>query len=570
MCPMQSKSTEVACGHLIVMEGVDGSGKTTLAHAVVAQLQSVGVDAVYFSFPGREPGTLGAEIYELHHRSKERGIEGIHPASLQLLHIAAHIDAIETRILPKLRQGTHVVLDRFWWSTWVYGIVSGASPSSLKAMIDVEMGHWATVRPTVAFLVLRNKGRADDIPQERRKRMEEYQRLIAVERNDYPVRTVENEGTVKAAVEKIVAELPLPNLRRSGAAKARPAVDQGHLALMRSPSAAASVQVFSRLAPAKTTTVYDAYWRFAAERQRIFFARLEGKRWPWTDDAVLREFKFTNAYRASDRVSQFLIREVIYQGDAAPAEVFFRTILFKVFNRIETWELLRREFGEIRFSDYSFKRYDTVLSAAMARGEKVYSAAYIMPSGGAKAPGGRKHSMHLRLIERMMKESLPQKIAEARSMAKAFELLRGYPTIGDFLAYQYVTDLNYGPLTNFSEMEFVVPGPGAYSGIHKCFSDLGGLTEAEIIKVVTDRQQQEFQRLGLSFRSLWGRSLQLIDCQNLFCEVDKYARVMHPEFSGPSGRTRIKQRFTADPTPIQFWYPPKWGLNELITKGAHV
>lgn len=524
---------------------------------------------MYFSFPGREPGTLGAEVYDLHHRSRERGLAAIHPASLQLLHIAAHIDAMETRILPALRQGTHIVLDRFWWSTWVYGIVAGASPSSLKAMIDVEHGHWGKVRPAMAFLVVRAKGRADDVAVERRKRLEEYQRLAAVERNDYPVRTITNEGTVPAALKKILAELSFPDWPLSPP-RAKGST-QTQLALSKASAVGPGLQVFSRLAPAKTTAVYDAYWRFASERQRIFFARVEGKRWPWTDDPVLREYKFTNAYRASDRVSQYLIKEVIYRGDASPEEVFFRTLLFKTFNRIETWELLGREFGEITFKEYSFKRFDAVLSAAMERGERVYSAAYIMPSGGAKAPAGRKHSMHLRLIEQMVKDGLPKKISNARSMAKAFELIRDYPTIGDFLAYQYVTDLNYGPLTNFSEMEFVVPGPGAFSGIHKCFSDLGGLTEAEIIKVVTDRQEEEFQRLGLSFRTLWGRRLQLIDCQNLFCEVDKYARVMLPEFNGPTGRTRIKQRFTADPEPIQHWYPPKWGLNELIAERvAHV
>ena len=65
-------------------------------------------------------------------------------------------------------------------------------------------------------------------------------------------------------------------------------------------------------------------------------------------------------------------------------------------------------------------------------------------------------------------------------------------------------------------MEFVVPGPGALDGIHKCFSDLGGLNEIDIIRLVADRQRQEyeFERLGLEFRSLWGRRLQLIDCQN--------------------------------------------------------
>jgi hypothetical protein len=151
-----------------------------------------------------------------------------------------------------------------------------------------------------------------------------------------------------------------------------------------------------------------------------------------------------------------------------------------------------------------------------------------------------------------------------KRMRDVFEVLLSYPMIGDFLAYQYATDLNYSGLTSFSEMEFVVPGPGARDGIRKCFKDLGGLNEADIIKLVADRQESEFARLEIDFKSLWGRSLQLIDCQNLFCEVDKYARHAHPDIVGITGRTRIKQVFRSSPSPIEYWYPPKWGLNELI------
>src|SRR5262249_19705925 len=81
-----------------------------------------------------------------------------------------------------------------------------------------------------------------------------------------------------------------------------------------------------RIAPLKPTVVYDTYWRFAAERQRIYFCRLKGQAPPWTDDLVLRAYKFTNAYRASDRVSQYLIRRVIYRDDLPddPGEVAFR------------------------------------------------------------------------------------------------------------------------------------------------------------------------------------------------------------------------------------------------------
>ena len=155
-------------------------------------------------------------------------------------------------------------------------------------------------------------------------------------------------------------------------------------------------------------------------------------------------------------------------------------------------------------------------------------------------------------------------------MQRGFELLRAYPMIGDFLAYQFITDINYSGLTNFGEMEFVVPGPGARDGIYKCFTDLGGFSEGDIIRLTAERQEEEFARRGLAFRSLFGRPLQLIDCQNLFCEVAKYARVAHPEIAGLSGRTRIKQRYRPLGPPIRFWYPPKWGVNATVSAYQNV
>jgi hypothetical protein len=332
----------------------------------------------------------------------------------------------------------------------------------------------------------------------------------------------------------------------------------------RSVSSPKTLNVFCKLGPAKPTIVYDTYWKFAAERQAIFFRRFQNEKRPWTKDAILQEYKFTNAYRASDRVSQYLIKNVIYTGIQAAEEVFFRIMLFKIFNRIETWELLLGEVGTLCYADYSFDRFDRILDKSLQSGNRIYSGAYIMPSGGCRSRFRRKHRMHLRLIERMMEDKLAFRICNSPSMGKAFELMRSYPTIGDFLAYQYITDLNYSSLTNFSELEFVIPGPGARNGIRKCFSDLGGLTEAEMIKVVMDRQELEFNRLGLNFQDLWGRKLQLIDCQNLFCEVDKYARIGHPEFNNSRGRKRIKQRFKPREFPIQYWYPPKWRINEEI------
>jgi hypothetical protein len=133
--------------------------------------------------------------------------------------------------------------------------------------------------------------------------------------------------------------------------------------------------------------------------------------------------------------------------------------------------------------------------------------------------------------------------------------------MGDFLAYQFATDLNYSELVDFSEMEFVVPGPGARDGIRKCFVDTSGLGEGDVIRLMAERAHHEFERLDEAFQTLWGRELQLIDCQNLFCEVGKYARVVHPSIVGQSGRSRIKQNFLPSSDPLPQWYPPKWRLD---------
>ncbi len=324
--------------------------------------------------------------------------------------------------------------------------------------------------------------------------------------------------------------------------------------------------IIQHIIPLKTTEVYDTYWKFATERQDIFFKRFNGSKFPWTEDSIIAKYKFTNVYRATDRVSQYLIKEVIYNSKlpSSALEVFFRVLLFKLFNKIETWELLSKNLGELTWKNYNFNRYDRILSKALKDGIKIYSGAYIMPSGKSSFGRIRKHSNHLKLIEFMIESDTHESLGTSKRMQDAFEIIKGFPGLGDFLAYQLLIDLNYSSITNFLESEFVVPGPGAKGGISKCFTDLGGLNHMEVIKFMTDRQDIEFERLGLNFKTIWGRKLQLIDCQNIFCEVDKYSRVKHPTINGNSDRNRIKQMFKPNSQPINLWFPPKWGINENI------
>ncbi len=320
---------------------------------------------------------------------------------------------------------------------------------------------------------------------------------------------------------------------------------------------------YIKLAKPERSHVYDTYWQFAAKRFDVFTKRLNDNRGPWTNDPVIANHRFTNVFRASDRVSQYLIG-LQYQGDTLNLkEVFFRTILFKLFNKIETYECLLNKFGNISFDNFSFEQYDNILTQELTKKHTIYSAAYIMPSAGSAFGYKFKHSNHLALVSKMMQDKLYYKINESNSLKEVYELLLNYPSIGSFLAFQYTIDLNYSTLCNFSEMDFVVAGPGAKNGIAKCFKSLGDYSFEDIIRIMVDDQEKECDRLGIERPTLWGRPLQLIDCQNLFCEADKYLRVTNPEI-GVSGRKRIKQKFTASKGPISLFFPPKWNINQKI------
>jgi 5-hmdU DNA kinase, helical domain len=313
--------------------------------------------------------------------------------------------------------------------------------------------------------------------------------------------------------------------------------------------------------------VYRAYWKLAAERQRIFLRRATGAPPPWTEDPILGRYKFCNSYRASDRVSQFLIRDVIYGANVNPDDMLLRIILFRLFSRIETWRALEVEHGTVTRRTLQGDRLARSLERLQAEGP-IYTGAFILCAN--KAFGfNRKFLNHIALVRTMFRRrALPVAIARARGIADIYSALGEYPLIGPFMAYQLAIDINYSQLVDFSEDEFTVPGPGAARGIRKVFPGARPRDMAAVIMWMTANQAEETSKLGIALPTLFGRSLRAIDCQNLFCELDKYARVAYPELK--SSRRRIKTVYSPSQEPLELFYPPKWGLNDRLSSDETV
>src|SRR5262245_19303656 len=158
--------------------------------------------------------------------------------------------------------------------------------------------------------------------------------------------------------------------------------------------------------------VYRAYWTFAAERQRIFERRMiDGLAPPWTDDEILARYKFTNSWRASDRVTQFLIRDVIYaRPGIAPEDMLGRIVLFRLFSKPSTWRALEDRLGPIGRETFRSRGAPAVLEELQAAGP-IYTNAFILCA--TKAYGhDRKYLNHLALVADMLRGGrLPRVVA---------------------------------------------------------------------------------------------------------------------------------------------------------------
>ncbi len=313
----------------------------------------------------------------------------------------------------------------------------------------------------------------------------------------------------------------------------------------------------------KPTIVFDTYWKFAAERHRIYEKRLRGEAQPWTADPILSTYKFTNVFRACDRVSQFSLKEVIYEPNASthPEEVVFRILLFKLFNSIPAWETLKANFGMPTWRGFNQQAYAVELGKAKASGIKIWNMAYVQNQNYATHLP-TKHERYLALVKYMMSTNVTGRLQTARTYVDAFKVLQSYPLHGkSFIPMQHLCDLNYSEVIDFDEDDFIVPGPGALDGMTKCFGYRPTERAAsQIIRQLVKDQETWFDVYGLKPVRLMGeRRLHAIDCQNLFCEIDKYSRVRHPQFN--LQRTAIKQKLKPTGSLPAPFFPPKWNLN---------
>lgn len=324
----------------------------------------------------------------------------------------------------------------------------------------------------------------------------------------------------------------------------------------------------SKIVPNDNLT-YLFYW--CCERMNIFWKRYNGEQYPWTDDEILQQYKFTNVYRVLDRSSQYMLRTVIYNGKQySPEDMFFRILLYKHFNLPDTWDALIKEFGDITY-DTGWENIARFLDDRGRQDITIYSNAFMLTGWFYSLPeyanirGTSKHRGYFEVFKRRIFDNGKiDAFLNAASFEELFGMFKGLEPFSDFMSQQYCLDLNYSPLYNFTENDFVAVGPGSKRGIQFAFKG----DHRDDSEVVIRWTQEHFEELmtkfcqdsGMIWNPLpWESVPTLTNIQNCFCELSKYAKCMGVQFK-KNTKGRMKNLYTTPKSEIPYMFPRKWNV----------
>ena len=278
----------------------------------------------------------------------------------------------------------------------------------------------------------------------------------------------------------------------------------------------------------------DRYCYWQIEREIIRWKKEELKMpAPWTKDPILQEFKFCQVFREDDRTTRWFAKH-IREPMRDDTKVLMATVIFRWFNLIETGRTL--------------KEHDLLLNwdrkkaiEEITKQPKWVTGAYIVktPNGMDKVTGVAECISNMWTDRNYLMSALLQSVTkEESSLEDTWNLLRDYPYMGPFMAYEVVTDLRHTCLLENAEdiMTWANAGPGAMRGLNRLtgrdlsFSQRSHNWNKEMI----DLYETVIDRIHYGLSSIKPEhNYELREIEGGLCEFDKYSRIFKKE-----GRTR--------------------------------
>ncbi len=292
------------------------------------------------------------------------------------------------------------------------------------------------------------------------------------------------------------------------------------------------------------------------ERQEIWYKRFVLKEpAPWTQDEILRDYKFTNAYRELDRASQWLIKNVFSQNQLSIPDLIWRIIIFRFFNQPDTFD-----HPEYAVELQPYKNFDPqkMWEQVVTYREKVdnpWHTAYLMNLAFLKMPSdwsGRglfKDEAYIKTAFVKIHQAIPKiavMLIKAKKPEEICHELEKLPAVSNFTSHEFYIDFCYAArywkksIMKFNEDDFTNVGPGASLGIRLIFPSLLPKEQIQGIHMLKALSKDMLAELG-DFKYLhWNRQFnryvvsmvgnyQLTNIEFYLCEMAKYFKMQIKE-----------------------------------------
>lgn len=304
----------------------------------------------------------------------------------------------------------------------------------------------------------------------------------------------------------------------------------------------------------------DMFLHFVNERYKIHLRKdIKQIHPPYTEDPILKQFRFTNIRREHDKETKWLIQNITSNSKLSYEDKLLNCILFRLFNKHETAELIGMPIEFTKF--YMPEIYRFAFAKQQKLNPKYVFFTGAFNTGGLKRalkwylPEGRADSMEMRVMyfmQYLLDEGITHYLtaSDAESPEAVCELLQSYMGIGEFLSYQMFVDMTYIEKFPFSENEFTIAGPGAKLGLKFLFDDIANMSAEELIFWLRDNWEalnqyntQKGNKHTVSPKILMedlpedDRRMNVMSLENCMCEFSKYYKTKNG-----IGRPRQKYR----------------------------
>jgi hypothetical protein len=261
------------------------------------------------------------------------------------------------------------------------------------------------------------------------------------------------------------------------------------------------------------------YW--ISERESVRLKKEAGKPKPWTDDPILRDYKFCNVEREQDRVTKW-IKEQWRSQHATHPNLWFAMVVARLFNWPDTLQTIG--FPTINYPALKEGWRSRLKHSRDVEHKKIFTGAYLVSTNGTKMD---KIDYILDVIlDPIWANGKSPAALGADSLEAYWNHLITFNGLGSFMSGQVVADLKYIDPVLIEAIDwwtFAPLGPGSKRGLNRVFERPLTNTIRQETALVEFRELQKLVERELNWL------LPAHDIQNCCCEVDKYLRVKNNE-----------------------------------------